>query len=102
MTDRYAGFVVVLDEDVREDDAQATINAIRQIKGVLGVEPVGADINQLRVMSTTSCAKRFDAHQSGGCPIPDVPWRSEQINTLIAHLLAHGPTETVPDPEDAL
>jgi len=40
MTDRFAGFVVSLDKDLREDDAAATLNAIRQIKGVIDVVPV--------------------------------------------------------------
>ena len=29
MTDRHAGYVVVLDDSLREDDAQATLNALR-------------------------------------------------------------------------
>jgi nitrate reductase NapAB chaperone NapD len=43
MTDRHAGYVVVLDDSLREDDAQATLNALRQIKGVIAVEPVVDD-----------------------------------------------------------
>lgn len=43
MTDRHAGYVVVLDRDIRDDDAQATIAAIGQIKGVASVEPIVAD-----------------------------------------------------------
>jgi len=43
MTDRHAGFIVVLENDIREDDAQATIKAIMQIKGVLNVAPIVAD-----------------------------------------------------------
>jgi uncharacterized membrane protein len=43
MTDRLAGFIVTLAEDTREDDAEATIAAVRQIKGVLSVEPVVSD-----------------------------------------------------------
>lgn len=39
MTDRYAGFIVALEQDLREDDAQETIKAILMIKGVLKVEP---------------------------------------------------------------
>lgn len=39
MTDRINAFVVILDQDVRDDDAQAIINAIRQLKGVLDVQP---------------------------------------------------------------
>lgn len=46
MTDRYNAFIVILDRDIREDDAEATINAIKQIKGVLGVQPHIADANE--------------------------------------------------------
>jgi hypothetical protein len=40
MTDRHAGYVITLAENIREDDSQATIAAIKQIKGVLDVTPV--------------------------------------------------------------
>ena len=40
MTDRHAGYVVVLDADMREDDAQVVIGAISMIKGVQEVTPV--------------------------------------------------------------
>jgi hypothetical protein len=43
MTDRHMGYIVSLGEDVREDDAEAIINALRMVKGVLAVEPVVAD-----------------------------------------------------------
>lgn len=39
MTDRYNAFLVVLEQDLREDDAEATLTALKQIKGVLSVEP---------------------------------------------------------------
>lgn len=39
MTDRHSGYYVILEKDMREDDAQAIINAIKMIKGVLTVEP---------------------------------------------------------------
>lgn len=39
MTDRYSALLVVLENDVRSDDAEETIIAIRRIKGVLRVEP---------------------------------------------------------------
>jgi hypothetical protein len=39
MTDRVNGFFVVLEQDIREDDAEATIAAIKQIRGVLSVKP---------------------------------------------------------------
>jgi len=38
MTDRINAFLVVLDEELREDDAENTITALKQIKGVIGVE----------------------------------------------------------------
>lgn len=46
MTDRYNAFIVVLEKDIRDDDAEATVNAIRQIRGVLDVQPHLADPNE--------------------------------------------------------
>lgn len=43
MTDRHAGYVVTLTDDIREDDAEAIINALRLIKGVASVQPVAGD-----------------------------------------------------------
>lgn len=43
MTDRHAGYIVTLAEDVREDDAEAILSALRMVKGVLSVEPIVAD-----------------------------------------------------------
>ena len=43
MTDRHSGYVVVLQEDLREEDAEAVLNALRMTKGVLSVEPIVAD-----------------------------------------------------------
>lgn len=43
MTDRHRGYVVTLDQDIREDDAEAIINAIKMVKHVLTVRPVIAD-----------------------------------------------------------
>lgn len=39
MTDRVKGFTVTLSEDVRIDDVEAILNAVRCIKGVMHVEP---------------------------------------------------------------
>jgi len=39
MTDRYHSIAVVLAKDIREDDAEYILNAIRMIKGVLSVKP---------------------------------------------------------------
>lgn len=45
MTDRIHGVVVVLDKDIRIDDAEASVLvAIRQIKGVVAVRPLTADV----------------------------------------------------------
>ena len=40
MTDRHSGYVVVLKEDIREDDAESILTALRMIKGVVSVEPI--------------------------------------------------------------
>ena len=53
MTDRHAGFLVVLERDLRSDDAAATLAALRQVRGVLSVEPIVAvvfgDVAEQRV-----------------------------------------------------
>ena len=43
MTDRHAGYIVTLEQDVREDDAEAIINALRMVRGVESVDPVVSD-----------------------------------------------------------
>lgn len=39
MTDRHNAYVVILADDVRDDDAEPIITALRMVKGVLAVEP---------------------------------------------------------------
>lgn len=46
MSDRHAAYIVTLAEDVREDDAEAIVTALRMVRGVLSVEPVVADYAQ--------------------------------------------------------
>jgi hypothetical protein len=43
MTDRHAAFVVVLEQDLREDDAAAIRRALEMVKGVAAVRPVLAE-----------------------------------------------------------
>ena len=38
MTDRYNSLTVVLEHDIRSDDAEMLISAIQQLRGVLSVE----------------------------------------------------------------
>jgi hypothetical protein len=45
MTDRFNALVVALDKDIREDDAQVLISAIKQLRGVLSVEGHVASID---------------------------------------------------------
>jgi hypothetical protein len=63
MTDHHSAYIVILETDIREDDAQATINAIKQIRGVLAVEPHPFDpderIAEMRVRNELS-NKIFD------------------------------------------
>lgn len=37
MTDRVKGFYVTLEQDVRVDDVESLVNAVRQLKGVAAV-----------------------------------------------------------------
>jgi hypothetical protein len=43
MTDRHAAYIVVLGSDIRDDDAEPVLTALRMVKGVASVEPVIAD-----------------------------------------------------------
>jgi hypothetical protein len=43
MTDRYVTFTVVLEREIRSDDAEPILQAIRQIRGVADVVPQVAD-----------------------------------------------------------
>lgn len=43
MTDKHAGYLVILDKDLREDDAQKILDAILMVKGVQEVTPVVSD-----------------------------------------------------------
>ena len=45
MTDRYNSFTVVLDHNIREDDAQSLMDAIRHFTNVISVEGNVSDIN---------------------------------------------------------
>lgn len=42
MTDRLSGYLVTLDQDIREDDAEEIVAALRMIKFVASVTPVRA------------------------------------------------------------
>lgn len=43
MTDRIKGFTIALDNDIRVDEIEYIVNAIKMIKGVNNVEPLVAD-----------------------------------------------------------
>lgn len=47
MTDRIKGYVVVLEENIREDDAEEITKAIGLIKGVLTVTPVKSGVEDI-------------------------------------------------------
>jgi len=46
MTDRLKGVIVTFKEDIREDDAEAILNAIQMVKGVLTVKPLISNYDQ--------------------------------------------------------
>ena len=43
MTDRYHSLTVVLEKNIRNDDAESTISVIKHIKGILSVKGNIAD-----------------------------------------------------------
>uniref|UniRef100_A0A6M3IZC8 Uncharacterized protein n=1 Tax=viral metagenome TaxID=1070528 RepID=A0A6M3IZC8_9ZZZZ len=45
MTDRYHSLTVVFDQDIRDDDVEPILIAIKMIKGVLSVKPKVADMD---------------------------------------------------------
>jgi hypothetical protein len=53
MTDRVKGFVVTLEKDIRIDDVEPLMQAIRYLRGVGDVSPSISDsndhINQMRI-----------------------------------------------------
>lgn len=58
MTDRVKGLVVVLEEDIREDDAEKIIEAVEMVKGVQSVDKniteVDDYINRQKVVNKIS------------------------------------------------
>ena len=60
MTDRHCAYIVVLGDNVRDDDDEDVITALRMIKGVIEVTPVAADYS-LMVATERRDAKWADA-----------------------------------------
>lgn len=44
MTDRLKGVLVTFGQDIREDDAEKLLDAIRMLKGVIDVRPLVSSI----------------------------------------------------------
>lgn len=47
MTDRVNALIVILDKDIREDDIQLYINAIRMLKNVIDVQLNVSDMSEV-------------------------------------------------------
>lgn len=45
MSDKIKGLTIVLEPNIRDDDAEVIINAIKMIRGVAGVEAHVADLD---------------------------------------------------------
>lgn len=45
MTTRYAALTIILEDNMRDDDTGPLIAAIRQLRGVLDVQPVEATLD---------------------------------------------------------
>lgn len=55
MTHRIHSFTVALDEDIREEDAEAIANAIRLMRGILSVECNVSDLGQFVAEARVRC-----------------------------------------------
>jgi len=58
MTDRYFALTVTLDRDIREDDCQPIIDAIKMVKCVQSVVPHVADFDQYAAVERASADLR--------------------------------------------
>ena len=61
MTDTVKGFTVTLEKDVRIDDIETTMQAIRMIKGIADVQPSVTNSDDLmnRMMIMVDIKKQF-------------------------------------------
>lgn len=66
MTTRYSGYVVTLAKDIREDDADAVISALRMVRGVISVDPVVADVMPAAIATTRR----------------DITWQEHLVNVI--------------------
>ena len=60
MTDRIKGLTVTLDPNIREDDAQAIIDAVSMIKGVANVETHVTDIDHYMAVASARITMEKD------------------------------------------
>jgi hypothetical protein len=51
MTTRLKGFVVTLEHDIREDDAEQVLRALSMVRGVVGVKPIVSDPGDMIIRS---------------------------------------------------
>ena len=49
MTTRYKSFIVSLEHDVRDDESESIVTALKMVKGVLRVEPQEATAGDLTI-----------------------------------------------------
>lgn len=47
MADHYNAFIVILEGDIRDENAEPLINAIKQLRGVLEVKPHVVDSSDI-------------------------------------------------------
>ena len=50
MSERHAGYIVTLEEDISGEEAQAVTDAIGMVRFVRSIEPVAGDLSQQLAM----------------------------------------------------
>ena len=63
MTDRYCSFIVVLDEDIRDDDAEPIKTSLMMTKHVIDVIPVVTDMENAIAESRALSKLRMQLHK---------------------------------------
>lgn len=61
MTTRVSGFVVTLEQDMREDDAKEIVRAILLLKGVVNIDAIGSAPLEQQTIQRRLQAKMLNA-----------------------------------------
>lgn len=76
MTDRISHLVVGLAEDIREDDIDQIVTALKMVKGVIDVRPVVADYTEALAEERVRAQVKLRVHQAVDAAFKGDPHRA--------------------------